>query len=193
MPSNAVLTLGLLFPAPAFRLLPVGDGASRRLGPCPLRPRRSNGIGIATIEHINETLGPAESLRLGAIDEKSHTSAVRRFVAKRQVDRLLARVPGPRRPVRQKTVVGVSPKRLIDRLQAILAACLHDGTPAARQRFFEKAGQHALQRLMFEMIEKDVHLLGPLRTDARTQQIREPLKRAPDLSNPVRSGASSGG
>jgi hypothetical protein len=59
--------------------------------------------------------------------------------------------------VGEETVVGVCPKRQIDCFEAIFASSLNDGTPSPRQRFFQKARQHALKRLMFEMIKIDVH------------------------------------
>ena len=76
--------------------------------------------------------------------------------------------------MRKETVVRVGPERQIERIETVFIADLHDGTPAARQRLFEKARQHAFERLMLQMIEENVYRRAlRLRTACYITLIRE--------------------
>ena len=147
--------LRFLFPAAVGILLPVGDGCACGFGRLPGGAGRSDGVGIAAIEHHDQAVVGVEAVRRGTVDEEADFGAVGIFGIGGEVDRLLGREAVSLGAVRQKAFWFVGPEPLIEAVEALGRAGLDHGTPAALKRALKQRRQDVFERLALEMIEQD--------------------------------------
>src|SRR5260221_5522891 len=147
---------GLLLPAPALRLLPVGGVVPGRLGRRPRGPRPVNGVGVIAVEENDYPLVVGIALQLRAVSEKPYLCSIRIVIRHRQPDWLAAGMPILHSAMGQEAFLAVCPQMGIKRIAPFLRSELQHRAPLPLEALLQKLGQHALERLALKMVENDL-------------------------------------